>query len=191
LKLSGNASFSIGCHNDDTVFGMSKKTTRFCTMIGMKAKMSMACLLLLSLISVSMPASSYAQSYERVYSARAHRYVYVPKRSLGSKIKTGVKSAWRDPMVKQGTIGAGIGLGAAALTEHNLLKGGLVGAGVGAGMGAMDKSQYFREHPLVRRSGKGAMVGAGAAAVTGAAALLPAALVGAGVGAGVHYIKTH
>jgi hypothetical protein len=156
----------------------------------MKSKMLTTSVLMLSLLGAAI-SPSMAQEYQRVYNAQAHRYEYVKKPTLGSKIKAGAKDAWHSPVIKKGAMGAGIGLGAAALSEKNLLKGGLVGAGVGAGMGAMDNSYYFNRHPLMRRASKGALVGAGAASVTGIAGMLPAAAVGAGVGAGVHYLKKY
>jgi hypothetical protein len=155
---------------------------------------------------------SFADGYERVYSARTQQYVYVPSggyyepqpalrpaypnpapphKSLEAKIVDGFRDIWHSPSVRNGALGAGAGVGVAALTERNLLRGGLIGAGVGLGVGAMDESYYFKRHPLVRRTSKGALVGLGAAAATSAAALFPAAAVGAGIGAGVHYLKTH
>lgn len=156
-----------------------------------KKNQTLAALLMLTMTvgAVSLPVSAHAQDYERVYSAKAHRYVYVPKRTVGSKISASLKDAWRNPTVKKGAIGAGIGLGAAALSERSLMKGSLVGAGVGAGVGMMDNSRYFREHPLMRTAGKGALLGGGVSSVTGISGVLPAAAIGAGIGTGVHYIK--
>jgi hypothetical protein len=113
------------------------------------------------------------------------------RRTIVDKIEDGFRDLWHSPTIRKGVVGAGAGVGMAALTERNLLKGGLIGAGVGVGASAMDDSYYFKRHPLVRRTGKGALIGLGAAAATSAAALLPAAAVGAGIGAGIHYIKTH
>src|SRR5262245_13454045 len=120
-----------------------------------KATMS----LLLTGLLASAPLAM-AQEYERVYDAHAHKYVYVPKKSIGSRISTGVKKAWRNPVIKKGVIGAGIGLGTAAVTDKSMLKGGLVGAGVGAGWGAMDKSSTMQRKPLLRHVSKGALAGA-------------------------------
>jgi hypothetical protein len=181
-------------------------------------KKAMVGMILVSLFS--LPSLSQADGYQRVYSARTQQYVYVPTRqqyysepeprlrpaypapssysaphkphkTLETKIKEGFHDIWHAPSVRNGLLGAGAGVGVAALTERNLLRGGLIGAGVGVGVGAMDESYYFKRHPLVRRTSKGALVGLGAAAATSAAALLPAAAVGAGIGAGVHYLKTH
>lgn len=113
----------------------------------------------------------------------------VPHRSIGQKIEDGFRDFWHSPTLRKGVVGAGAGVGVAALAERNLLKGGLIGAGVGIGASAMDDSYYFSRHPLVRRTSKGALIGLGAAAATSAAALLPAAAVGAGIGAGIHYIQ--
>jgi hypothetical protein len=165
------------------------------------------------LVLLGMPSLAAADGYQRVYSARTQQYVYVPNdrydyesqptlrpaypnpapphKNLEAKIKDGLRDIWHSPSVRGGALGAGAGVGVAALTERNLLRGGLIGAGVGLGVGAMDESYYFKRHPLVRRTGKGALIGLGAAAATSAAALLPAAAVGAGIGAGVHYLKTH
>jgi hypothetical protein len=156
-----------------------------------KKNSALSALLMFTMVAgvVSLPALGQAQDYERVYNAKAHRYVYVPKQSVGSKISGGIKDAWRNPTVKKGAIGAGIGLGAAALSDRSLMKGSLVGAGVGAGVGMMDNSRYFREHPLMKTAGKGALLGGGVSSVTGISGVLPAAAIGAGIGTGVHYIK--
>lgn len=114
-----------------------------------------------------------------------------PPKTLSAKISDGFTDLWKSPSLKSGIAGAGIGLGAAALTERALVRGTLVGAGYGVGVGLMDESYFFKKHPLMRRTAKGAAIGLGAAVVTSAAALGPAAAVGAGVGAGIHYLKTH
>jgi hypothetical protein len=133
-----------------------------------------------------------AQDYDRVYSIRTQRYEYrPPQRSLADKITDGVRDAWNAAPIKKGLMGAGIGLGAAALAERNLLRGSFVGAGIGAGVGLMDDSAYFNAHPLMKNLGKGALIGAGAASVTGIAGMIPAAAVGAGIGTGVHLLRTH
>jgi hypothetical protein len=179
----------------------------------------MAALLLAGIMVTLTLPPAFADGYQRVYNASTRQYNYVPRqriepyqqptyqyepeyqyrsyqsepprRTIAGKIRDGFKDLWQSPTIKKGVMGAGIGLGAAALTERHLGRGSLIGLGVGAGVGAMDESRYFSRHPLVRRTGKGALVGVGAAAATGAAALLPAAAVGAGIGAGIHYIKTH
>lgn len=129
-----------------------------------------------------------AMAQSRVYDARVTK---TQPQSIGSKIKSGVKKAWRNPVVKKGTIGAGIGVGTAAVTDGSMLKGGLVGAGVGAGWGAMDKSRTMQRKPLLRHVSKGALAGAGVGVTAGGIGAIPAALVGAGAGAAVHYIKKH
>jgi len=111
---------------------------------------------------------------------------------LSTKIADGFTDLWKSPGVRGGVAGAGIGLGTAALTKHmGLWHGTWVGAAYGAGFGLMDEISFFKKHPMVRRTAKGAVVGLGAAAVSGAAALGPAAAVGAGVGAGIHLLKLH
>jgi hypothetical protein len=157
-------------------------------MKGFQCKMMAAGLALALLATV--PAS-FAQQYQRVYDAKAHKYVYTEKPTLGNRISTGAKKAWKDPAVRKGVIGAGIGLGAAALTDRSLLKGGLIGAGVGAGWGLMDKSATMQQKPLLRYVSKGALAGAGVGAATGGMGVLPAAVLGAGAGAATHYVKTH
>ncbi len=112
-------------------------------------------------------------------------------KALSTKISDGFSDLWKSSGIKSGVAGAGIGLGAAALTEHNLLRGSLIGGAYGLGVGLMDESYFFKRHPLIRRTAKGAAIGMGAAAVTTAASLAPAAAVGAGVGVGIHYLKTH
>lgn len=155
-----------------------------------KLKIATASMLMAGMLATAVPAS-FATEYTRVYSASAHRYVYVPKKTLGQRISAGAKKAWHNPVVKKGTIGAGIGVGAAALTDHSLLKGGLVGAAAGAGWGATDRSRYFSQHPLGRYTAKGAMAGAAAGSMLGGVGALPGAAIGAGVGAAAHYVKTH
>lgn len=133
---------------------------------------------------------SYATSRPQ-YTARVSTPAK-PHKTLGAKISDGLSDLWKSPSVKSGIAGGGIGLGAAALTKHmGLWHGTWVGAAYGAGFGLMDESFFFKRHPLMRRTAKGAIVGLGAATVTGAAALGPAAAVGAGVGAGIHLLKVH
>ena len=139
-------------------------------------------------------ASSYPSSYQpkpltpsspiAASASKSHK-------ALSTKISDGFSDLWKSSGVKSGVAGAGIGLGAAALTEHNLLRGSLIGGACGLGVGLMDESYFFKRHPLIRRTAKGAAIGMGAAAVTTAAALGPAAAVGAGVGAGIHFLKAH
>lgn len=155
-------------------------------------------ILLSSLLSI-LPHPVQAQGYEQVYSAQTQQYNYMPlrynnyqpKESLSQKFSSGVQDIWRSSFIKKSIVGAGAGLGVAALAERNLLRGSLIGAGVGASLGVMDNSPYFNQHPLVRHTSKGALIGVGAAAATSAAALFPAAAVGAGIGAGIHYVKSH
>jgi hypothetical protein len=144
------------------------------------------------------PESSYQSqpAYQPQYAAPRYSSEYAtpaarPQKALSTKIADGFNDLWKSPSVKSGIAGAGIGLGAAALTKHALWRGSLMGAGYGIGVGLMDESVFFKRHPFVRRTAKGAVIGLGAAAVTGAAALAPAAAVGAGVGAGIHYLKMH
>lgn len=145
------------------------------------------------------PSTSYAQpSYDeqptlygydrREPQPQPQQYQH---RTISEKIEDGFRDLWHSPTVKKSIVGAGTGVGVAALAEKNLLKGGLVGAGVGLGVSAMDDSYYFKRHPLVRRTSQGAAIGVGAAAITSTIALWPAAALGAGIGAGIHYVKTH
>lgn len=138
------------------------------------------------------PASNYQAAYDDQPTLYGYDRRDMPqRRTIVDKIEDGFRDLWHSPTMRKGVVGAGAGVGMAALTDRNLLKGGLIGAGVGIGASAMDDSYYFSRHPLVRRTGKGALIGLGAAAATSAAALLPAAAVGAGIGAGIHYIKSH
>ena len=138
------------------------------------------------------PETPYRAQYQ-YQPLRASTSTYSPPhKALSTKIADGLTDLWKSPIVKSGVIGTGIGVGAAALTKHmSILHGAWVGAAYGAGFGAMDETTYFKQHPLVRKTAKGAVIGLGAAALTGAAALGPATAVGAGIGAGVHYLKTH
>jgi hypothetical protein len=156
--------------------------------MNMNLRTVLAGMMLVGLMALTLPVQ--AEDYQRVYDAKAHKYVYVPKKTMSQKITTGAKKAWQDPVVKKGIIGAGVGLGAAALTDRSKLKGSLVGAGVGAGWGLLDKSKTMQDKPLLRQVSKGALTGAGVGAATGHK-VLPSAVVGAGAGAAVHYVKTH
>lgn len=102
-----------------------------------------------------------------------------------------VKSAWRNPIVKQSVIGAGVGAAAGALSERSsVLKGAGVGALTGAGTGLVDSSSALKGKPLVRSTAKGAIIGTGVSTVTDKSKLKGAA-VGAGVGAGAHFIRDY
>jgi hypothetical protein len=172
------------------------------------------CTLILSSLIVLTPLSAMAQQNNRyyyspntngeyqVYSAQtrinpqpdstyysdpaAQSYSQAP---IETRLRNGTRDAWANKPVKKTAMGAVIGLGAAALKSHNLLHGTVVGLAAGAGFGLMDESRYFSGHPLLRRTGKGAIIGIAAASATGAAALLPALAVGAGVGAGIHLLN--
>lgn len=149
------------------------------------------CMILLLILTTCINAPLRAEKYERVYDAHAHQYVYVPtqQKSLAGKLWGGVKSFWREPLIKKTVIGSGVGVGAAAIAEKNMLKGGLVGAGVGAGWAVLDDSKTLDRRPLIKSVSKGALAGVGVSAVTGGLGAVPGAAIGAGVGAATHYIR--
>lgn len=98
---------------------------------------------------------------------------------------------WKKPVVKQGVVGAAAGAALGALSERGTVgKGAVTGAAVGVGTGLMTQSKYFQDKPLVRNAAQGAIVGTGASYVTGGSKLKGAAL-GAGGGAGYHYVKKY
>lgn len=69
-------------------------------------------------------------------------------------------------------------------------KGAVTGAAVGVGTGLMTQSKYLRDKPLLRNASQGAVIGTGAGYVTGGSKLKGAA-IGAGGGAGYHYVKKY
>ena len=95
------------------------------------------------------------------------------------------------PIVKQAAVGAAIGVGAGVLSDRaSVGKGALAGALSGAGTGAVSQSRYFNDKPLLRNAAKGAIIGTGTSYATGSSKLKGAA-IGAGAGAGYHYIRKY
>ncbi len=98
---------------------------------------------------------------------------------------------WRKPAVKQGAIGAAAGAAVGALSDRTSVgKGAVTGAAVGVGTGLLTQSKYFRDKPLLRNTAQGAVIGTGAGYATGRSKL-DGAVLGAGGGAGYHYIKKY
>ena len=142
----------------------------------------------LSFLGGSLMMAFAEPRYRKVYDARAQQYRYVPERTVGKRIEGGVRSGWRNPIIKQSAVGAGVGAATGALTGNSLLKGAGVGAVVGAGTGLIDTSTSLRNRPMVRSTLKGAAIGTGAGVVT-EGSVGKSAAVGAGVGAGSHLIR--
>jgi len=105
--------------------------------------------------------------------------------------KTQAKKAWGNPILKQAVVGAAIGTATGAISrEGTALKGAGVGALVGAGTGLMDTSSTLDRKPLVKTTAKGALIGVGASTITKRNKLSGAA-IGAGAGAGTHFLKNY
>jgi hypothetical protein len=66
----------------------------------------------------------------------------------------------------------------------------LAGALTGAGTGALSQSHYLKDKPLLRNTAKGAVIGTGASYAMGSDRL-KGAVLGAGAGAGYHYIRKY
>ena len=141
------------------------------------------CCLLTMLYTAVTPA--YAETYDRVYNARTHHYVYVEKKTLWGSLS----NFFHKPVVKNMAIGSAAGVGVAAIADHSLLRGGIAGAATGLGVHAVNRSHTMQRKPLLRRALDGGIIGTGVGIAAGTA-LLPAAVIGTGVGAAVHYIKT-
>lgn len=95
------------------------------------------------------------------------------------------------PIVKQAAVGAAIGAGAGVLSDRTSVgKGALAGALTGAGTGALSQSHYLKDKPLLRNTAKGAVIGTGASYAMGSDRL-KGAVLGAGAGAGYHYIRKY
>lgn len=102
-----------------------------------------------------------------------------------------IRSAVRNPIVKQAAIGAGVGaIGGVISDRSSVLKGAGVGALTGAGTGLIDSSSTLRGRPLIRNTAKGAVIGTGASTVFGRSKLGGAA-GGAAVGAGYQLFKDY
>lgn len=98
---------------------------------------------------------------------------------------------WRKPAVRQGAIGAAVGAGAGVLSDRTSVgKGALTGAAVGVGTGLLTQSRYFHDRPLMRNAAQGAVIGTGASYATGRNKL-DGAILGAGAGAGYHYLRKY
>lgn len=98
---------------------------------------------------------------------------------------------WRKPAVKQGVVGAAAGAAVGALSDRSSVgKGAATGAAVGVGTGLMTQSKFFRDKPLLRNTAQGAVIGTGASYATGRSKT-NGAIIGAGSGAGYHYVKKY
>lgn len=95
-------------------------------------------------------------------------------------------------IVKQGAIGAGVGAITGVVREDgpSTVKSAGIGAVTGAAGGAIDHTGVLDNNPLARRAAKGAIYGTGGSAVLGKSKIKGAA-VGAGTGAGYHYLKKY
>lgn len=101
------------------------------------------------------------------------------------------ETVWKKPVVKQAAIGAVAGVAAGALSDKTSVgKAAATGAVVGAGTGLMSQSKYLKDKPLVRNTLQGAAIGTGTSYATGGSKLKGAA-IGAGSGAGYHYVKKY
>lgn len=106
---------------------------------------------------------------------------YYDGRRGGIDYKTG-------KIIKGGVVGAGIGAGAGLLLDRPVGKTALVGAGIGAGTQAVRYSRTMRRHPVAKTAAYGALAGTGVQAARGRQ-LLPGALWGGGIGAGVGALR--
>lgn len=98
---------------------------------------------------------------------------------------------WDKPAVKQGVVGAAAGAAIGGLSDRSTVgKGAVTGAAVGVGTGLLTQSKTLRDNPLIRRSAQGAVIGAGASYATGRSAG-SGAVLGAGGGAGYHFLKQY
>ena len=98
-------------------------------------------------------------------------------------------SLWAKPILRDAAVGTVIGVGAGMLTHRTSVgKGALAGALTGAGTGAVSQSKYLKGKPLVRNTLEGAVIGTGTSYATDSSRM-KGALVGAGAGAGYHYVK--
>jgi hypothetical protein len=93
--------------------------------------------------------------------------------------------------VKQAAIGAAVGAAGGALSDRTSLgRGAAAGALSGVGTGLVSQSRFFQDKPLLKNTVQGAIVGTGAGYALGTSPLKGAA-VGAGGGAGYHYIRRY
>jgi len=108
-----------------------------------------------------------------------------------SKDQWSLRSLWSKPIVHDAAVGTAVGVGAGMLTHQTSVgKGAVAGAVSGAGVGAVRQSKYFNDKPLVRNAVQGAILGTGASYATDSSRLKGAAL-GAGAGAGYHYLRKY
>jgi len=102
-----------------------------------------------------------------------------------------LKKVLAKPIVKQAAVGAAIGAGAGVLSDRTSIgKGALAGGLAGAGTGAISQSRYLKGKPLVRNTLEGAVIGTGASYALGKDKA-KGAVLGAGAGAGYHYIRKY
>ena len=86
-------------------------------------------------------------------------------------------------------IGAGTGAVVGGVSDRSTAwQGAAVGAGSGVATGVIDSVDALNDKPLVRSTAKGAVTGLGASTITERSKLGGAA-VGAGAGAGVHFLR--
>jgi len=92
-------------------------------------------------------------------------------------------------LLKKTAIGAGAGLVLGGVSERqSALKGAFYGGAAGAGTSLIDKSNRLNDNPLIRSTAKGAIMGTAVTGSTGHS-LLKGAALGAGSGAGYHYLR--
>jgi hypothetical protein len=102
-----------------------------------------------------------------------------------------VDRLFRQPVVKQAAIGAAAGAAGGMLSDRvSTGKGVITGAVVGGGTGLLSQSRFFQGKPLARRALQGAVVGTGVSYASDNDKL-KGALIGAGAGAGYHYIRQY
>ncbi|WP_373533218.1 YMGG-like glycine zipper-containing protein [Vampirovibrio sp.] len=114
---------------------------------------------------------------------------------VAALVTTGLTSSafaddiWRKPAVKQGAIGAAAGAAVGVMSDRTSVgKGAATGAAVGVGTGLMTQSRFFKDKPLLRNTAQGAVIGTGASYATGRSKT-NGAVLGAGSGAGYHYVR--
>ena len=106
-------------------------------------------------------------------------------------VRSDVKQAMHNPVVKQAAIGGALGAAAGLFSRESSIWRGLgIGALTGAGTGLVSDSKTMNRHPLVKSTAQGAIVGTGTSAVF-RRSKGKGALVGAGAGAGWHFLKDY
>jgi len=97
----------------------------------------------------------------------------------------------RKSILKSTAIGAGVGAATGLFSDRsNLGRGVATGAVTGLGTGLISRSHYLNDKPLLRNSLEGAAIGTGASVATHRSAG-KGALVGAGAGAGYHFLRQY